>query len=82
MESIAVMTVLFLVGWPYFTVSEFRCGFQWGTISRTKWLANARGMATKGFGIWVAMAAPIKTCGVSSIGRSNNILFSRKVPEK
>lgn len=34
--SIAVITVLFLVGAPNLSVSVLRCGFQWGTISKMK----------------------------------------------
>lgn len=60
-ESIAVTIVLFLVGAPNFLVSVLRWGFQWGTISKIKWLANTRGIAMKGFGIWVAIAAPTTT---------------------
>jgi hypothetical protein len=45
----------------------FKCGFQWGTVSKIKWLANASGIAIKGLGIWVAIAAPTRTCGVSNI---------------
>ena len=47
-----------------------------------KWLAKAKGIAIKGFGMAVAMAAPINTCGVSSILRSNDTGFSHKLPEK
>jgi len=65
----AVITVLLLVGCPNFSVSEFKCGFQWGIISIIKWLAKAKGIAIRGLGILDAMAAPIKTWGVSSIVR-------------
>ena len=69
--SIAVITVLFLVGEPNLSVSVFRCGFQWGTISKTKWLVKASGIAISGFGIATAIAAPINTCGVSNICENN-----------
>jgi len=65
--SKATMIVVFFVGLPYFSVSVFRWGFQWGTLSKTKWLANARGMEIRGFGILVAMATPTTTWGVSSM---------------
>ena len=77
MESMAVITVLLLVGAPNFWVSVFRCGFQCGTISKMKWLVKASGIAIKGFGIFVAMRAPTKTCGVSSI--VNTMLYNRSM---
>lgn len=45
LASIIIIFVLFLVGFPYFLVSLLMCGFQWGTLSSTKWLKNASGMA-------------------------------------
>lgn len=79
-ESMAVIAVLLFVGAPNFSVSVLRCGFQWGMVSRTKWLANARGIAINGLGIAAAMAAPTKTWGVSSIRKCNHTRFSQKMP--
>lgn len=65
--SKATIAVVFLVTFPYLFVSVFRCGFQWGILSRTKWLPSARGKDISGFGIFVAREAPIIACGVSSM---------------
>lgn len=51
---------------PEFLSSVFKCGFQWGTSSRTKWLPKASGIAIKGFGTALAIAAATIVCGVSS----------------
>lgn len=64
--SAITIIVLRLVTRPYFLSSVFRCGFQCGTFSNTKWLPKANGIEIKGLGIFVAIAAPIVTCGVSS----------------
>lgn len=43
--SSEISIVEFRVSFPYFLISVFKWGFQCGTLSRTKWLANASGMA-------------------------------------
>lgn len=55
-----------LLTFPYALSSVFKCGFQCGTLSNTKWLPRASGMARAGFTTLVAIAAPTTTCGVSS----------------
>lgn len=65
-ESTLIMLTLFRAGFPNFLISRFMCGFQWGTISKIKWLARAKGIDINGFGILLAMATATATCGVSS----------------
>lgn len=67
LASTIIILVLFFEGFPYFLVSLFMCGFQWGTLSSTKWLKNASGIAIYGLPTFVAIAAPKSTCGISSI---------------
>ena len=61
--------VLFLAGCPNFWVSVNKWGFQWGILSKTKWLAKARGIAKAGLPTFTAIAAPTTTCGVSNTVR-------------
>lgn len=66
MESATTNFVVLEVTLPVFLISVFRWGFQWGTSSRTKWLPKASGIAIKGLGIALAIAAATTVCGVSS----------------
>lgn len=65
--SVRIKIVDLLDTCPRVFSSVLRCGFQWGTMSRIKWLANAKGKEITGLGILVTIAAPTKACGVSSI---------------
>lgn len=49
--SAITIKVEFFVTLPYFLISVFKCGFQWGTFSRTKWDPKASGKAISGFEI-------------------------------
>lgn len=65
--SVTTIKVVCLLTLPNFLSSVFRWGFQWGILSRRKWLVNAKGIEISGFGIFVAIAAPTATWGVSSM---------------
>ncbi len=69
--SIIIILSVLSLNLPDFLISVLRWGFQWGTISRMKWLQKARGIAIRGFGILVAIAAPTAICGDSNIGQVN-----------
>ena len=77
-ESNVTKIKFFFETWPLLSMSFFRFGFQWGVMSRTKWLPRAKGIASIGFPTPTAIAAPAATCGVSSIINVNNVFTLRQ----
>lgn len=74
MMSRQMKKIVLLVNFPWRLSSVLRCGFQWGTRSKAKWEATAKGRARAGLPTLAAITDPTTACGNSSMGNANDII--------